>query len=353
MVEPRRHPPLPELIDALCAGKDLEREVASALFARIVDGALSELELTALLIALKAKGETPAEVAGAAEALRRSATPFDTGGLEVADSCGTGGDGAHTVNVSTAVALVAAEAGVPVAKHGNRSVSSQCGSADVLEHCGVKLDLKPAAAQRCLHELGISFLFAPHYHAGMRHAVPVRRALRVRTIFNLVGPLANPAQPTWQLLGVYDPRLCEPMARTLALLGCRAALVVHGDGLDELGLHAPATAAHLHQGRIELLTIDPSALGLSGCALDELRGGDAEANAAWLRQLLRGEGRRSHYETVALNAGALLWISGRSADLRGGVELAREVLAGGRAAQRLQRWAELTTELALESADGA
>lgn len=304
-------------------------------------GEVSEVQLTAILIALKAKGETPDEIAGAAKAMREAALTLDTGSHEVADSCGTGGDGAQTVNISTAAALVAAEAGVPVAKHGNRSISSRCGSADVLERCGVAIEAAPSLSRRCLDEVGLCFLFAPQYHAGVRHAMPVRRSLGVRTIFNLLGPLANPALPRFQLMGVYDPERCAALAHTLGLLGCERALVVHGGGLDEIALHAPTRAALLEDGEVRPLAIAPEDVGLGRCALSELRGGDPEDNARWLRNVLGGRGSRAHADAVAINAGALVWIAGRAASHREGVEAALSILASGRALERLERWAGL------------
>lgn len=329
-----------EELEALCAGVDLSAAASEALFARVVAGALSEVELAALVVALKAKGERPAEIAGAARALRAAATPFPRPERPLADTCGTGGDGAHTVNVSTAVALLAAELGIAVVKHGNRSVSSRCGSADVLEACGVRIEASPAVAGRCLEELGVCFLMAPQYHPGVRHAMPVRRALGTRTIFNLLGPLVNPARPEWQVLGVYDPRYCVPLAETLALLGCRAALVVHGSGLDELALHGPTTAALLRDGVVERLELTPADAGLREHPLEALAGGAPEENAAWLRTVLAGRGAAAHADAVALGAGALQWISGAVTTLAAGVAAAHEALARGGAAERLERLAE-------------
>jgi anthranilate phosphoribosyltransferase len=334
-----------EVLETVCSGRHLDREHARALFARVLAGELSGVELAALLAALKAKGETPEEIAGAAESLRRAAVPFGTDGVEVVDTCGTGGEGAHTVNISTAVAVLAAELGLHVAKHGNRSISSQCGSADVLERCGVNIEATPEVSRRCLAELGICFLFAPHYHPGMRLAMPVRRALGVRTIFNILGPLANPASPSFQIVGVYDPGLCLPMARTLGMLGCRGALVVHGAGLDEIALHGPTEAVRLlPDGGLQPLTIEPDLLGVGvrSCGIEELRGGPPAANAAWLHQLLAGDGRKSHCQAVALNTGALLWICGRAESLAQGTERALAALASGHAAQRLSQWAEMS-----------
>jgi len=328
-----------EALERWCGGQDLTEREGHALFGRVIAGELSEVEIAGLVVALKAKGERPAEIAGAARALREAAAPFPRPATPVADTCGTGGDGAHTVNVSTAVAFVAAELGVAVAKHGNRSVSSRCGSADVLEACGVRIDAAPEVSGACLAEVGVCFLMAPQYHPGVRHAMPVRRALGTRTVFNLLGPLVNPARPEWQVMGVYDPALCAPLAETLGLLGCQAALVVHGAGLDELALHAPTTAALLRDGRVERLELTPEDAGLERHPVEALAGGEPAENAAWLRRVLGGRGAPAHAAAVALGAGALQWVSGRAPDLRAGVAEARQALAGGGALARLERLA--------------
>jgi anthranilate phosphoribosyltransferase len=327
-------------LDNLCSGNNLSRQESLALFSRIVRGELSELEICAVLVALKSKGETPEEIAGAAEALVTSAMPLNIGELSVADTCGTGGDGVGTVNISTAAALVAAEAGLAVAKHGNRSITSQCGSADVLEKCGVQIEGGPEVAARTLKEVGICFLFAPKYHTGMRHAMPVRRALGVRTIFNLLGPLANPARPRWQIVGVYDPNLCVPLAKTLGLLGCTSALVVHGSGIDEIAPHGPTQAALLRTGQVEQLVIEPEQAGMKRISIDEIRGGDTSENAQWLFTVLSGKGSRAHTQSVALNVGALLWITEKAPSFKAGVLQAEEIINSGRAAERLRRFAE-------------
>jgi anthranilate phosphoribosyltransferase len=324
-----------ELLDTLSHRHLGEAEIHAA-FAGLVGGRLTDVEIAALLAALKVRGQTPAEIAGAARALREAAVPFPRPGHPVADTCGTGGDGAGTVNISTAAAFVAAEGGVAVAKHGNRASSSRCGSADVLEQLGVRLEAPPAVARRCLDRAGICFLFAPAYHPGVRRAVDVRRALRTRTLFNLLGPLANPARPEFQVMGIYDPALLRAAAETLGRLGCRSALVVHGGGLDELALHAPTRGALLRDGRVEDLTLTPEDAGLAPAPLGALAAGEPGEAAAWLEALLDGRGAPAHRDAVALNAGALLWIAGAAPTLRAGAARAREILAGGGAGRRLR-----------------
>lgn len=329
-----------EILQACREGRGLDRPTSRAVFARLAAGALSEIELAGLLMGLAAKGETAEEVAGAAEAFRAAALGFPRPEGSLADSAGTGGDGAHTLNLSTAAALVAAAGGVRVVKHGNRSVSSRCGSADVLETLGARLELAPEQARSVLDACGHCFLFAPLYHPGLRHAVTTRRGLGVPTILNILGPLLNPARPDVQLLGVARPELVDLCARTLALLGCRRALVVHGAGLDELGLHAPAEAVLVRDGELESLQIDATDHGLARAGLKELAGGDPPENAAWLRQVLRGGGARAPSEAVALNAGALLWLDERVECLGDGVQLALELMAQGSPGERLDAFVE-------------
>ncbi|MGM0555951.1 MAG: anthranilate phosphoribosyltransferase [Myxococcota bacterium] len=331
-----------DILESLCRHEDLPEDTAHRVFSRVIDGQLSEIEIASLVTALKAKGETPDEVAGAARALREAAADFPAPPYACADTCGTGGDGMQTVNISTAVALVAAEMGIPIVKHGNRSVSSKCGSADVLEKVGVNLEASAEVARRCLDEANICFLFAPHYHAGVRHAMPVRRALATRTIFNLLGPLVNPAAPKFQVMGVYDPKLCKPAAETLGLLGCESALVVHGSGLDEIALHGSTHAARLVDGRVHELEITPDQAGLSEYPLDALRGGEPEENARWFRRVLAGDGNDAHNAAISINAGALAMVTGRADTLADGVEMALEALKSGRADSRLSRFAEVS-----------
>ena len=329
-------------LERIYRGRHLTRQDSTALFEMLVQGEIDPVLISALLVAFKAKGEHPEEIAGAAGALRRSATPFPRPDYAYADTCGTGGDGSSTINISTATALVCAEMGIPIAKHGNRSVSSNCGSADVLERAGVNLEASPETARRCLDEVGICFMFAPQYHPGMRFAMPVRRALRTRTIFNLLGPLANPSAPRVQLMGVYDPALCEPLAQALGALGCDTALVVHGSGLDEVAIHGPTHGALLCDGEVELVEISPKEAGLPSFPLECIAGSDPGSNEQILRRLLSGQGDEAHNAAVAINAGTVAWLFGHSDDLKGGTQSALEAIASGRGIDRLRRWGELS-----------
>ncbi len=330
-----------EVLEALGL-RSLTREESAATFGRFVAGEYSDLEMAAVLSAIRTRGETPELMAGAVEALLASAVPFPRPDYPYADCCGTGGDGTGTLNISTAAAFVAAELGIPIAKTGNRSVSSRCGSADVLERLGVRLDPTPEVGRKCLDGAGVCFVFAPHYHPGVRHAAPVRRALKVRTVFNLVGPIANAARPPWQMMGIYDPSLCEPAARTLQLLGREVALVVHGSGLDEVALHGPTTGVLLRDGELRHVTLTAAEAGLRPAPLQALTGAGPEENADRLGTLLEGKTPGAHADAVALNAGTLAWMLGVRPTIREAVSLARDALAGGGAARRLSRLAELS-----------
>jgi anthranilate phosphoribosyltransferase len=325
---------------ALCSGQSLTQNESEALFARLVAGDLPDTSIAAMLVALRLKGETADEMIGAARALRAADVDFPRPDYLFADSCGTGGDGSGSINVSTAVAFVAAAAGLPVAKHGNRSVTSRCGSADVLEQLGAKLDIAPLASRRILDQVGVCFLFAPAYHPGLRHAGPVRRMLKVRTIMNLLGPCVNPAEPGVQLLGVADQALLEPVARTLAAVGVRRALVVHGSGLDEVALHGETQALRLFGGALEPLVITPEDAGLERRPVAVLKGGGPEENAERLKALLMGYGVLAETEVVALNAGALLSTAGLAPTLKEGVRTSIRLLRSGAAYDKLKRFIE-------------
>lgn len=326
----------------LLGGSDLSADAAEALFADLVAGRLDAPEIAGMLVALRLKGETAAELIGAARALKAAALPVPRPDYLFADTCGTGGDGSGSINISTAVAFVAAAAGLPIAKHGNRSVTSACGSADVLEALGVKLDVPAAVSRRALDEAGVCFLFAPAYHPGLRHAGPVRRALKVRTVMNLLGPCLNPAAPPVQLLGVADPAMLMPVAETLAALGTKRALVVHGAGLDEVALHGATQAVQVAEGRCTPLTLTPEEAGLERMALAPIRGGAVAENAERLAQLLKGYGTETEAAIVALNAGALLMIAGLADTLADGRARAADVLASGAPYDRLARLAEIS-----------
>ncbi len=332
--------PVPNPLPKLLVGEDLPSEDAEHLFERLVLGKLEPAEIAGMLIALRMKGETAEEMIGAAKALSAAALPFDRPDYLYADCCGTGGDGSGSINVSTASAFVAAACGLPIAKHGNRSVSSRCGSADVLEALGVKIDVAPATARALLDQTGFCFLFAPAYHPGMKHAALVRRQLSVRTVMNLLGPCINPARPPVQLLGVADPKMLRRIAQTLDAMGVEQALVVHGSGLDEVALHGETRAIRLSHGQMTEIELTPEEAGLERAALNVVTGGDAEENAARLRALLAGRGAQAENDIVMLNTGALLLTAGKAATLRDAVDQARDVLLSGQAGTVLNAYAE-------------
>jgi anthranilate phosphoribosyltransferase len=308
----------------------------------IMAGAASEAQIAGLLVALHVKGESVDEVTGAARAMRRFAAPWP-GRDDVVDTCGTGGDASGTFNISTAAALIAAGAGLRVAKHGNRAMSGKVGGADVLEALGVRLELSPARAAACLDAVGMVFLFAPMFHPAMRHVAPVRRALGIRTIFNLLGPLANPAGARAQVVGVFSDAWLEIMARALANLGAQRALVVHGaDGLDEITLSGETHVAELRDGAVRTYALDPRRFGLELCRPAELRGGDVAANAALVRRIVGGQGSAAQADVACLNAAAALYVGGRAADLGEGLRQARAALDSGGARRVLERLAEFS-----------
>ena len=323
-----------DALERLLAGEDLSRAATEGLFGELMDGALSEVQKTALLVALRMKGESAAEIAGAATAMRRRVVPIPHRRPAAVDTCGTGGDGRGTFNISTAAAFVAAAAGVPIAKHGNRSVSSKCGSADVLAALGVNIEVTPEQAGQALDEVGIAFLFAPKLHPAMREVMPVRKALGVRTVFNVLGPLTNPAGARRQLMGVYSPELVERIARVLVELGSDHALVVHGDGLDEITTTGTTRVAEVRGGEVAVYEVRPQDFGLEPTTAEELAGGDPETNAVLLRRVFEGEDGPLARIT-ALNAGAAIFVGGQAESLRDGVETARRVLGAGEAAAKL------------------
>lgn len=324
-----------EALAQILDGEELSREEAAEATHEIMRGEATPAQIGGFLVALRMKGETPDEIAGCAEAMRAHVLPVEPARGDLIDTAGTGGDGAGTLNISTAAALVAAAAGAGVAKHGNRAVSSASGSADVLEALGFTLELSPARLARSIDELGFGFLFAPLHHPAMRFAGPVRRDLAARTVFNVLGPLTNPAGARAQLVGVYAPRLAETMARVLALLGARRAIVVHGaGGVDELSPAGPNLAFSVEGGRVRQFVIDPLDLGLPRCRPEDLAGGSPEENAAAIRAVLSGEmGPRR--DAVLLNAAAALEVAGLAESLAEGLQLASSAVDSGAAAERL------------------
>ena len=336
--------PVPNPLPKLLTGEDLPIADAEHLFERLVLGRLEPAEIAGMLIALRMKGETPEEIIGAARALSAAATPFERPDYLYADCCGTGGDGSGLINVSTATAFVAAACGLPVAKHGNRSVSSRCGSADVLEALGAKIELSSGKARALLDETGFCFLFAPAYHPGMKHAAVVRRQLEVRTVMNLLGPCINPARPPVQLLGVADPKMLRRIAQTLSAMGVEQALVVHGSGLDEVALHAETRAIRLSHGAMEEIEIAPEDAGLERAPLKVVEGGDVDENAARLQALFAGSGSRAEEDIVILNTAALLMTAGKASNLREGAEAARDALASGLAEKALRTFVEASRD---------
>lgn len=321
------------LLSRLADGHTLDADQARAFLAACLKGEPTPAQVAAALTALRMRGETVEEISAFAEAMREAATTLEHP-YDVVDTCGTGGDGQHTFNISTAAALVLAGAGVKVAKHGNRALSSKSGTSDVLAVLGVNLAATPAQQRRSLDEANIAFLFAPAHHTAMRHVTPIRAELGFRTVFNLIGPLSNPARARRQLMGVYDGRLVEPIAEALGRLGAVHAWVVHGQGLDELTTTGPSEVAEFSDGQVRRFTISPEDAGLPRASIEDIRGGEPEDNARALRALLDGRSG-SYRDIVLLNAAAALIVSGRAGSLTDGVSLAAQVIDDGRAAQAL------------------
>jgi anthranilate phosphoribosyltransferase len=334
--------------------ESLTREEARAVMTEVFSGSATDAQIAALLVALHMKGETVEEIVGFAEAMRAAAEPLplhqdstltvsDTGRDALIDTCGTGGDARGTFNISTATAFVVAGAGVRVAKHGNRSLSSKCGSADVMEALGVKISLPTAVLATCLEEIGIAFLFAPAMHSAMKYVQPARRELRLRTIFNLLGPLTNPAGASAQVVGVYSLDLVEKVAEALSMLGVHRALVVHGlDGLDEITITGPTRIAEVREGQVRTYEVTPEEFGIKRARLEDISGGDAEANAAIIREILAGK-KSPRRDVVLLNAAAALVAAGRAEHLGDALPLAAKSIDSGAAAAKLDALVRFTS----------
>ena len=337
-----------EAISDLVAGQALSMEDAATVMEEIMEGEATPAQLGAFLTALSLKGETPEEIAGMARVMREKALRVNVAGPLV-DTCGTGGDGKNSFNISTAAAFVAAGAGLKVAKHGNRAASGSCGSADVLEALGVKIDLPPAGVAQCINQVGMGFMFAPVFHPSMRHAAPVRREIGIRTVFNILGPLTNPAGVQSQLIGVAHAQLAKQMAEVLRLLGVRHAIVAHGqDGLDELTLDGETQGWEVVGGQVRAWSTSPESAGLSSASLDQLKGGSKEENAATMRRIFQGE-KGPLRDVVLLNSAAVLLVGGLVEDIAEGVERTARVIDDGAASQKLEALVELSQGLVNDS----
>jgi len=332
------------LLQAVVDGKSLTQAQAKTFFAEVMQGNIAPELLASMLTALKIKGETPEEIAGAAIAVREYATEFPAQLSGVTDCVGTGGDGANTINISTTAAILAAACGLTMAKHGNRSVSSMSGSADLLEAFGVNLMMSPQTASNCLQKTNLCFLYAPAYHPGFKYAGPVRKAMGIRTLFNILGPLVNPAKPEVMLLGVYTPELIPTMAKSLMLTGVKRGWVVHGSGLDEIALHGETTVTEINNGKFTERIITPEDFGLSRFSLEDIKGGTPEENANIIKAILSGNGKAAHNSAVIINCAALLYLHNKTDDLKAAAKLAQEVLDSGKGFTTLEEMVELSNK---------
>ena len=324
-----------QLLEQLYSGKTLNKEESAVIFNAIMQGELNNEQIAAMLIALKVRGATIEELSGAVSASLQNAKSFPRPDYPFADIVGTGGDGQNTINISTASAIVAASMGAKVAKHGNRSVSSKSGASDVLTALGVNVNVTPEQARQALDDIGVCFLFAQQYHSGFKHVAPVRAALKTRTLFNILGPLINPARPTYHLLGVYAPELVKTYAETAVALSHQHTFVVHGAGLDEVAVHGETQVAEIKNGKIDYFTLTPEDFGLKTQSLESLRGGEPQENAQYLTALLQGKGKAEHANAVAANVALLLKLFGHD-DLKQNVQNVLTHLASGKAFEILQ-----------------
>ncbi|MGD9592999.1 MAG: anthranilate phosphoribosyltransferase [Candidatus Berkiella sp.] len=338
---------LPFMLEQVCQGQHLSEAQAYGQFNLFMQGKLSAIEMSALLTALKAKGESPSEIMGALKLLRENSFTFkhqDTikQNMNLVDCVGTGGDGQQSLNISTACAFVLAALDVKVAKHGNRSVSSKCGSADLFEKLGVNLEMKPECALKALQDIGLCFLYSPLYHPSMNQIRQVRSTLKVKTLFNLLGPLLNPLQPQTMLVGVYDHKYCEILVKVLQQTGVQRALVIHGEGLDEIAIHGKTLGYYLKENEIVPFELSPTMAGLPYYPLDEIKGKDIAYNTQACLDLLQGKGSIAYRASVAINAGAILWLQDKVTCIKQGVEMAQSVMSTNRAFEKLNLLKELS-----------
>ncbi len=326
------------IINKLYEQQSLSQEESQQLFDIIIRGELDPILMTAALTALKIKGETPQEIAGAAQALLANAKDFPRPDYDFADIVGTGGDGHDTINISTTAAFVAAACGLKVAKHGNRSVSSKSGSSDLLDSFGINLAMSPEDTRAAVDQLGVAFLFAPQYHGGVRHAMPVRQTMKTRTIFNILGPLINPAKPNIELMGVYSEELVRPIAETMLKMNMKRAAVVHGSGLDEVAIHGSTTVAEIQDGKITEYTLTPEDFGLESYPLEAIKGGAPEENKAIITNILTGKGTPAQVGAVAVNVALLMRLFGHE-DLKANTAKAIDAMNSGKAYELVQKLA--------------
>jgi len=324
-----------QLVETLYRGEDLSYEDSRLLFQQVFSDSMEHVTIAGILIALKVKGEKPQEIAALVKTLRDSSVKFPAPDGMSADSCGTGGDGLNTLNVSTASAFVAAECGLPMVKHGNRSISSRFGSADIIEALGIDLNSSPEKSQECLKAHNYSFLFAPKYHPSMASVSPVRKHLATRSIFNLAGPLANPAAPPVQLMGVYRKELCQTLAEVLLHLDCEQAMVVHGSGLDEIALHGETHAVMLRDGKTQQMTLNPNDAGLDYQPLEAIQLTESDHPVEIFLDVLQGRGSVAMTDIVAFNTGALLWTSGLFENIKQATSVAKQAIMDGAAFKKL------------------
>lgn len=330
-----------QLLEKLFARQTLSKDESHFFFNQVMQGNLSNEQLAGALVALKLRGESIEEIAGAVAAALENAAPFPTPDYAFADIVGTGGDGHHTINISTAGAIVAAAMGYKIAKHGSRSVSSKTGASDVLAELGVNVGVSAETARRALDEINLCFLFAPHYHAGFRHAVPVRQALKTRTLFNILGPLVNPARAKRQMLGVYAPEMLKIYAETVKTLGAEHTIVVYGAGLDEVAVHGETQVAEVENDKVTYFSVTPEDFGVARHPLEALRGGEPAENAQKITALLQGKGEAAHIDAVAVNVAMLMRTFGER-DLKANAAKVKALLAGGKAFATLQNLARYT-----------
>ncbi|ABX31928.1 anthranilate phosphoribosyltransferase [Petrotoga mobilis SJ95] len=330
-------------------GENLSLDEMEQAMEMIMEGKVTHSQLSGFLVALHMKGETVEEITASAKVMKEKATPISIESGELMDTCGTGGDAKGTFNISTAVAFILAAAGVVVAKHGNRSVSSKSGSADVLESLGINISLPPSSVERCLKEINIAFLFAQDFHKATKHAAVPRKELGIRTIFNVLGPLTNPANIKYQLMGIYDPKLVYPIAEVLNNLGVKRAMVVHGsEGIDEFSLSGKNKVAFLNEGKIEKLEISPEDLGLEKYSIQEIQGGSAEENKRIILNIFNGE-MGPKRDVVVLNTAAGLYVANKVNSLEEGINFAQEIIDSGKAMKKLEEMVEFTNFLSLQA----